>query len=377
MKFATKAIHEGQEADQQTGAMIPPIYMTSTYQQAAPGETKGYDYTRAGNPNFTNFEKALASIEAGNFATIFSSGLGAATAMMSTLSSGDHVIAVNDLYGGSYRLFTTVFQNYGIQYDFLPLIDETELKHAITEKTKLIWIESPTNPLLKIVDIQKIAKIAHEKGIRVLVDNTFATSYFQNPLKLGADIVLHSTTKYIGGHSDIVGGALICNDRELKELLDLKRMSIGLNPSPFDVWLAHRGLKTLAVRMKQHQENALLIVDFLKDHPMVEKIYYPALETHENHAVAAKQMSGFSGIISVVFKKSLDEMKDMISSYKLFSLAESLGGIESLVDHPASMTHASIPKSEREKIGLSDGLVRFSVGIEDGNDLIDDIKSVL
>ncbi len=377
MKFSTKAIHNGQKPDATSGAIIPPIYMTSTYVQESPGNTKGYDYTRAGNPNFTNLEEALASLEEGKYATIFSSGLGAITALISTLKSGDKVLATNDLYGGTYRIFTRVFSQYQIGFETINTQDLAEVEMKMSEKPKFILIESPTNPLLNISDIAAISAIAKKHGVMVVVDNTFASSYFQNPLLLGADVVMHSTTKYIGGHSDTIGGLLVTNDLELKQKFDFGRMAIGLNPSPFDAWLTSRSIKTLGVRMERHAENAIKVAEFFEQHPKVKKVFYPGLKSHPNHAIAMKQMKGFSGIVSVEFNCDLETTKKLISSLHIFSLAESLGGVESLVDHPASMTHASIPKSEREKIGLADGLVRFSVGIEDIEDIIADIENAL
>jgi len=377
MKFSTKAIHLGQKPDKETGAIIPPIYMTSTYVQEAPAQHKGYDYTRGGNPNFTNIETTLAALENGKYATIFSAGLGGLSGILSMLKSGDTIIGSPDIYGGSYRLFTRVFANYGIEFKAINTQDLNEAEEALKLKPKMVFIESPTNPLLKITDIEAITTIARKYSVISVVDNTFATPYFQNPLDLGADIVMHSTTKYIGGHSDVVGGVVITNNAEYKEKIDFGRMAIGLNPSPFDVWLGSRGIKTLGIRMERHGQNALAVAQYLEKHPKVEKVYYPGLESHEGHEIAKKQMRGFSGIVSVEFKLSLEESKKLISSFHYFSLAESLGGIESLVDHPASMTHASIPKAEREKIGLADGLVRLSVGIEDIDDLIGDLEQAL
>lgn len=377
MHFNTKAIHQGQLPDKETGAIIPPIYMTSTYVQESPGHTKGYDYTRAGNPNFTNLEETIASLENGQYATVFSSGLGAFTSLISTLKSGDKVLSTNDLYGGTYRLFTRVFHQYGIQFETINTQDLDLVAAKLTEKPKMLLVESPTNPLLNISDIHAISKLCKENGVKLIVDNTFASPYFQQPLDLGADVVMHSTTKYIGGHSDTIGGVLITNDKELKSQLDFGRMAIGLNPSPFDVWMTSRSLKTLGVRMERHAENAMKVADYLSSHPKVKKVYYPGLASHVNHEIAKKQMKGFSGIVSVEFDLDYEKSMQLISGLKLFSLAESLGGVESLVDHPASMTHASIPKSEREKIGLTDGLVRFSVGIENIEDLIEDLESGL
>jgi len=361
MKFATKAIHIGQKPDKETGAVIPPIYLTSTFAQSAPGETKGYDYTRAGNPNYTNLEATLAALENGKYATVFSSGLGAITAIASTLSSGDEVLAINDIYGGTYRLFKQVFEKFGITFKQLSFDDLSEVEKNLKNKPKMIFLESPTNPLLRVVDIKKIAALAKKYKVLTIVDNTFASPYFQQPLDLGADLVMHSSTKYLGGHSDLIGGVVVTNDKNLGNQMQFARKAIGTNPSPFDAWMMSRSLKTLEIRMQRHQENALELVKFFKKHQKVKKIYYP----------------GFGGIISVEFKFSLTQTKKLISSFKVFTLAESLGGVESLVDHPASMTHASIPKVEREKAGLSDNLVRFSVGIENVEDLLEDLKSAL
>jgi len=378
MKFTTKAVHKGQKPDETTGAMIPPIYMTSTYIQEAPAQTKGYDYTRAGNPNFTNLETTLAALEHGKYATIFTSGLGAITGLITTLKSGDTVIATNDLYGGTYRLFARIFSNFGINFITVDTqdLDATEALLK-SESPKMILVESPTNPLLKVSDIEAISTLANKYGTLSVVDNTFASPYFQNPLLLGADVVMHSTTKYIGGHSDTVGGVLVTNDKALKTKIDLTRMAVGLNPSPFDVWLTSKGIKTLGLRMERHAKNSQALAEFLDMHPKVSKVFYPGLPKHPNYEVAQKQMSGFSGIVSVEFELSQAETEKLIASFSLFSLAESLGGVESLVNHPASMTHASIPREERLKIGLNDGLVRFSCGIEETEDLIADISDAL
>ncbi len=378
MRFATKVIHAGQEPDPVTGAIMPPIYMTSTFVQEAPGEAKGYEYTRASNPNFTILEKMLAPLEGAEYATVFSSGLGALTAMITTLSQGDSVVAVDGLYGGTYRLFNSVFNRFGIKFisvdtESLDKLDEILKEH----KPKWLFFETPTNPLLSIFDIEALAKIAKHHGVTSIVDNTFASPYCQNPLKLGVDIVWHSTTKYIGGHSDVIGGVVMTNDSSMKQKLDFARKAIGVNPSPFDAWLVTRGVKTLAVRMEQHQRNAMTIAHFLEKHTHVKKVYYPGLESHPNHDIAKKQMRGYSGMVSAEFNLSLDATKKLISSFKIFALAESLGGVESLVSHPATMTHASIPREERIKMGLNDGLVRFSVGIEDVADLLADIEQAL
>lgn len=361
MKFSTKTIHIGQKSDVSTGSIIPPIYLTSTFLQSSPGVTKGYDYTRAGNPNFTNLEKTLSSLELGKYATIFSSGSGALTAIASTLSSGDTVIAVDDVYGGTYRLFKQVFEKFGIIFKQINFKNFEEIEKNFKLRPKIILLESPTNPLLKIVDIKNISNLAKKYKIMTVVDNTFSSPYFQQPLSFGADVVLHSSTKYLGGHSDLIGGAVITNNKNFADKMHFARKALGLNPSPFDAWLISRSIKTLAIRMKKHQENALEIVKFLKGNSQVKKVYYP----------------GFSGIVSVEFKLSLSQTKKLISSFKIFSLAESLGGIESLVDHPASMTHASIPKKKREQSGLHDGLIRFSIGLEDKTDLIKDLRRAL
>lgn len=377
MKFSTKAIHVASTPDPTTGAIMPPIYMTSTFVQEAPGETKGYDYTRAGNPNFTILESILAALEDGKYATIFSSGLGALTALINLLSPGDKVLAINGVYGGTYRLFTKVFKKYGIEFITIAEPTEKALSEAFALRPKWLFFETPTNPLLEIFDIQALAKEAKKHGVLTVIDNTFATSYFQNPLSLGADIVWHSTTKYVGGHSDVIGGVAITNDIEIKHALDFSRMAIGLNPSPFDAWLQTRGVKTLALRMEKHQQNALAIARFLEGHPKVKKVHYPGLQSHHAHAIAKKQMKGFGGMLSVEFDMSLEATKKLITTFNLFSLAESLGGVESLVCHPATMTHASVPAEERRKCGIQDGLVRFSVGIEDPEDLIADLTAGL
>jgi len=375
MKFSTKAIHIGQSPDPVTGAIVPPVYMTSTYVQEHPGLTKGYDYTRAGNPNFTNLEHTLAALENGSHAVVFSSGLAALTAIASTMSAGDSVLAVDDLYGGTYRLFKQVFEKFGVTFSQNPFTDMAEVESLLRQKPKFVLLETPSNPLLKIVDIEAIAKIAKSYGVMTVVDNTFASPYFQNPLNLGADVVVHSSTKYLGGHSDLIGGAVICNDAEFGAKVLFARKSLGGNPSPFEVWMVSRSVKTLAVRMEKHQQNAFAIARFFESHPLVKKVYFPGLKSHPGHEIASRQMSGFSGIVSVEFNLTLEQTEKLISSFKLFSLAESLGGVESLVDHPASMTHASIPRADREKAGLMDGLVRFSVGLEDSDDLLTDIQS--
>jgi len=376
MKFATKAIHVGSEPDLVTGAIMPPIYMTSTYLQHAPGEGD-YTYTRASNPNFTLLEKLLASLEEADYATVFSAGLGALTALISTLSQGDKVLAINGIYGGSYRLFNQVFNRFGIKFQTINPATIDELDQAFADNPKWLFFETPTNPLLEVFDIEAMAKIAKKHGALTIVDNTFASPYCQNPLKWGADIVWHSTTKYIGGHSDIIGGVVMTNNALLKKDLDFACKSLGVNPSPFDCWLITRGVKTLAVRMEKHQRNALAIANYLEKHPKVKKVYYPGLPSHRNHKVAKNQMSGFSGMLSAEFDLSIEKTRQLISSFSLFFLAESLGGVESLVCHPSTMTHASIPSNERQKLGISDGLVRFSIGIEEAEDLIEDLDKAL
>lgn len=377
MKFATRAIHQGYIPDEATGAIMPPIYMTSTYVQSAPGETKGYDYTRAGNPNFTILESTVASLEKGQYATVFSSGLGGLTAILSTGATGDRIVIIEGVYGGTYRLLHSVFNRLGIICETIKADNLENLEDLLSKKPKWLLFETPTNPLLDIFDIEACAKIARRHGVLTIVDNTFATPYFQNPLAWGVDMVWHSMTKYMGGHSDVVGGVVVTNNSALKEQLDFMRKSLGLNPSPFDTWLTTRGLKTLALRMEKHQQNAFEIARYFEKHPRVLKVYYPGLENHSKYLLAKKQMTGFSGMVSVEFNLSIEQSKKLISSLMFFSLAESLGGVESLVCHPATMTHASIPSDVRQKMGLSDGVIRFSVGIEDVSDLIADLYQAL
>lgn len=379
MKFATKAIHKGSAFDPVTGAIMPPIYMSSTFVLDEPGVSKGYDYTRANNPNFTKLEELLAALEEAKYATVFSSGIGALTALVSgLLTAGDTVVAIDGLYGGTYRFFTKVANRFGIKFITANPDSSDELDKILkASKAKWLLFETPTNPLLEIFDIAAFAAVAKRNGALTVVDNTFATAFNQNPLLLGADVVWHSTTKYIGGHSDVIGGAMVTNDAHIHEQLMFMRKSVGVNPSPFDTWLIMRGVKTMAVRMKQHEQNAMAVATFLSKHPKVKKVYYPGLPTHKKHEIAKKQMRGFGGMVSAEFNLTLDETKKLIKSFKLFSLAESLGGVESLVNHPALMTHASIPAEERKRMGIADGLVRFSVGIEDPEDLIADLKATL
>lgn len=377
MKFETKTIHAGQSPDPSTGAIMPPIFQTSTYVQESPGKHKGYEYSRTSNPTRDKLEASLAALENGKFCTTFSSGCAATTTVMHLLKQGDHVVSSDDIYGGTYRLFTKVLTHNGLHFSFTDLSDLKNLKTVIQKNTKLLWIETPTNPLLKLVDIEKTVSMCKSKKILTVVDNTFATPYFQRPLELGADIVVHSTTKYLNGHSDVIGGAVITHHKEMGERLSFLQNAIGAVPAPFDAWLVLRGIKTLALRMKAHEANAIKIASFLETHSAIARVMYPGLKSHPQHTLAKKQMSGFGGMVSVVLKEGLQKAIRFASSTKLFSLAESLGGVESLIEHPAIMTHASIQKEVREKIGISDGLVRLSVGIEDVDDLITDLKQAL
>ncbi|MFD2969906.1 cystathionine gamma-synthase [Sphingobacterium bambusae] len=378
MKFATKAIHAGQEADPTTGAVMTPIYQTSTYKQASPGEHKGFEYSRGTNPTRKALEDCLAALENAQFGLAFASGMAATDTVLRLLKPGDEVLTGDDLYGGSYRIFTKVYAHYGIKFVFVNTSDPAELENALTEKTKLIWVETPTNPTLKIADIEAIGTIAKKHNVLYVVDNTFASPYLQNPLDLGADIVMHSATKYLNGHSDVVMGALLLNDEDLYKQLWFYYNAVGGTPGPQDAFLALRGLKTLHVRMKAHCENARLVASFLKDHPKVEKIYWPGFPDHPGHDLAKKQMRDFGGMISIVLRDAdLQETFRIASRFQVFTLAESLGGVESLINHPASMTHGSIPKETREKVGVVDNLLRLSVGIEDWEDLIADLKQVL
>ncbi|HRF23170.1 MAG TPA: cystathionine gamma-synthase [Chitinophagaceae bacterium] len=377
MKPATKYIHAGMNPDPSTGAIIPPVYQTSTYVQEAPATHKGYEYARSQNPTRTALEEAYAAIENGNYALAFSSGVAATDAVIKLLQPGDEVICANDMYGGTYRLFTKVFEKFGIRFIYVDTTKTENIRKSVTDKTKLIWIETPTNPLMNITDIAAVAKIAKPKNILVAVDNTFASPALQNPLDC-ADIVMHSATKYLGGHSDVIQGALMMNDKDLREKLYFIQKSCGAVPGPMDCFLVLRGIKTLGVRMKAHCENGAKIANWLKANPKVGKVYWPGFEDHPGHEVAKKQMKAFGGMISFELKNdSVEEAKRVLSSTHLFSLAESLGGVESLINHPASMTHASIPREERIKNGLSDSLIRLSVGIEDSDDLITDLSNAI
>ncbi|WP_339788919.1 cystathionine gamma-synthase [uncultured Imperialibacter sp.] len=378
MQFGTKAIHAGAEPDPSTGAIMTPIYQTSTYVQEAPGKNKGYEYARSQNPTREALETALAALENGKFGLCFSSGVAATDAVIKLLAPGDEVIAASDMYGGTYRLFTKVFEKFGIKFHFVDMQDAANISKYINANTKLIWLETPTNPLMNIVDIQAVANLAKGKNIIVCVDNTFASPYLQNPLDMGADIVMHSATKYLGGHSDVIHGCLVMNDKDLKDKLYFIQKSCGAVPGPQDCFLVLRGIKTLHVRMERHSENGEKIAHFLKNHPKVGKVYWPGFEEHPGHAIAKKQMRSFGGMISFTLKdETIAAANKVLSSTKLFSLAESLGGVESLINHPASMTHASIPREERIKNGLSDSLIRLSVGIEGADDLIEDLKKAI
>ncbi|WP_431162250.1 cystathionine gamma-synthase [Flagellimonas beolgyonensis] len=378
LRFNSKTIHGGQHPDKAYGAVMPPIYQTSTYAQTTPGGHQGYEYSRSANPTRTALENALASIENGNHGLAFASGLAAIDAVLKLLKPGDEVLATNDLYGGSYRLFKRVYENFGIIFRFLDMQDAKAIETEISHATRMVWLETPTNPLMNIVDISAIAKITKQKGLLLAVDNTFASPYLQRPLELGADIVMHSATKYLGGHSDLVVGALVVNDTDLAEQLYFIQNASGAICGPMDSFLTLRGIKTLHVRMQRHCENGEAIAHFLNAHHKIEKVYWPGFESHPNHAVAKKQMKGYGGMISFVPKGGnyADAIK-IVEKLKIFTLAESLGGVESLAGHPASMTHASIPKNEREKIGVVDALIRLSVGIEDVDDLIADLAQAL
>lgn len=378
MKAATKYIHAGAHPDPSTGAIMTPIYQTSTFVQEAPGKNKGFEYARSQNPTRFALEEALAIIENGKFGLAFSSGVAATDAVIKLLSPGDEVIASNDLYGGSYRLFTKVFEKFGIKFHYVDMTHVENINKFINNKTKLIWVETPTNPLMNITDIAEVAAIAKNNNALLCVDNTFASPNLQNPLDSGADLVMHSSTKYLGGHSDVIQGALIMNDENLRDQLYFLQKSCGAVPGPMDCFLVLRGIKTLGVRMKQHCENGKRIAEFLNTHNKIKKVYWPGFTDHPNHAIAKKQMRDFGGMISFELKdEDIAATKKLLSSTKLFSLAESLGGVESLINHPATMTHASIPKEERIKNGLSDSLIRLSVGIEDADDLIEDLSVAL
>ena len=378
MKFGTKAIHAGQEPDPTTGAIMTPIFQTSTYWQESPGNHKGYAYARGKNPTRKALEDCLAALENAQFGLAFSSGMGATDTVMKLLKPGDEVITGNDLYGGSYRMFTQIFAQYGIKFHFIDLDDAANISNYVTENIKLIWIETPTNPTMRIVDIAAAATIAKANNLLLVVDNTFASPYLQNPIDLGADIVMHSATKYLGGHSDVIMGALLTNRQDLFDKLAFIQNSCGAVPGPMDSFLVLRGLKTLHLRMKAHCENGRKVAEYLKNHPKVELVYWPGFADHPNHEIARKQMLDFGGMISFSTKgATLESTFKLASSFKVFSLAESLGGVESLINHPATMTHASIPKVERDKAGVTDTLLRLSVGVEDAEDILADLEQAL
>lgn len=378
MQFNTKTIHGGQEPDPAYGAVMPPIYQTSTYAQAEPGDHKGYEYSRTHNPTRRALEKSMASIENGQYGLCFASGLAAIDAVIKLLQPGDEVLSSNDLYGGSYRLFAKIFEGMGIRFHFVDLTDPQTVAQQLNDKTKLIWIETPTNPMMQVVDIETYVTMVKGKNILVAVDNTFASSYLQQPLDMGADIVMHSATKYLGGHSDVIMGALVVNDAALHEQLAFIQNASGAVPGPMDSFLTLRGIKTLSVRIQRHCENAAQIAQYLARHPKIERVYWPGFESHPQHTIAKKQMRDFGAMLSFVSKDAdFERAKEILRRLQLFTLAESLGGVESLAGHPASMTHASIPKAMREQQGVVDGLIRLSVGIEDSTDLIADLEQAL
>lgn len=377
MKFSTKAIHAGQEPDPTSGAIMTPIYQTSTYAQTGMGENKGFEYARTANPTRSALEACIAALENATYGLAFASGMAAENNVLSLLSAGDHMISCDDLYGGSYRIFERIMRRYNVETSYVTAGNVAEYEKAIRPNTKLIWLETPTNPLLRLVDIRAVAEIAHRHNLLLVVDNTFSSPYFQQPLTLGADIVLHSTTKYINGHSDVIGGAIVTNNEEVYEALKFHQNAAGAVPGPFDVWLTMRGIKTLAVRMRQHEENAHAVARFLMEHKRVEKVYYPGLPSHPDHELAKRQMSGFGGMVSFQFKGTFSDVEQVVRRFKVFTFAESLGGVESLVCHPATMTHGSIPREIREARGLGDTLLRLSVGIEDIEDILADLEQAL
>lgn len=372
--FSTRAIHAGQQPDPTTGAIMTPVYLTSTYVQASPGVHKGYEYSRTHNPTRKAFEACMADLESGKFGFAFASGCAATTTVLHLLQAGDHVIAADDMYGGTFRLFDKVLQHHGLQFSYLDLTKTSNLENAIQANTKMIWLESPTNPTLKLSDIQQICQIAKKKNILVVVDNTFMSPYFQRPLELGADIVVHSATKYIGGHSDVVGGVAVTSNPALAEKLAFLSNSMGAIMAPFDAFMCLRSLKTLPLRMKAHEENAMKVAEFLETQKLAEKVLYPGLPSHPQHALAKKQMHGFGGMITFTLRGGLTAARKFLESVRVFSLAESLGGVESLIEHPGIMTHASVPEENRRALGIDDGLIRLSVGIEDIDDLIADLS---
>jgi cystathionine gamma-lyase len=372
--FETLAIHAGQRPDPTTGAIMTPVYLTSTYVQDGPGEHKGYEYSRTQNPTRQALEGCLAALEGGAHGLAFASGLAATDAILHLLEAGDHVLCSDDVYGGTFRLFDKVHRRHGLTFSYADMSDPREVGRALTDRTKLVWIESPTNPMLKIVDLAEVARLARSRGARTVVDNTFATPYFQRPLELGIDVVAHSTTKYLNGHSDVVGGAVVTSDAALHERLRFLQNAVGGVPGPMDSFLVLRGLKTLHVRMQRHAENALALARFLERHPQVEKVIYPGLPSHPQHALAARQMKGFGGMLTFVISGGLEAARAFLKAVRVFACAESLGGVESLIEHPAIMTHASVPKETRERLGIADGFIRVSCGIESADDLVADLE---
>lgn len=377
MGFGTRAIHAGQPPELTTGAVMTPIFQTSTYAQSSPGVHQGYEYSRTDNPTRTAYQECVAALEGGKYGVAFSSGVAATSAILHTLKAGDHVVSCDDVYGGTYRLFDKIFKNQGIEFTFVDLSDLEKAKEAFQPNTKLLWMESPTNPMLKILDLKKLSELAHSKGALSVVDNTFMSPYFQQPLSLGADIVVHSVTKFINGHSDVVGGVAVTRSEELNEKLRFVQNSTGAVPAPMDCFLILRGIKTLHIRMERHARNAEAVARFLESHPNVEKVLYPGLESHPQHSIAKEQMSGFGGMITFFLKGGLPEARRFLEKVQLFTLAESLGGVESLIEHPAIMTHASVPAETRQELGIHDNLVRISVGIEEIEDLLADLKQAL
>ena len=376
-RFETRSIHAGQEPDPETGALMTPIHANSTFEQDGPGDHRGYEYARTGNPTRTDLERNLASLEGADYGRCYSSGMGAINTVLNELDAGDHVVSGNDVYGGTHRLFTQVYQRYDVEFTFVDMTDLDAIEAAFRENTELLWLETPTNPLMSIVDIEGAAAIADEHDALSAIDNTFATPYLQRPLELGADVVCHSLTKYLGGHSDVVGGALCTNDPDLDASFGFHQNAVGAVPGPFDCFLVLRGTKTLPVRMDRHCENAGAIATWLEDHPDVERVYYPGLESHPGHEVASRQMDDFGGMLSFELDGTLEEASEVVSTTEVFTLAESLGGVESLIEQPAPMTHAAVPREERLDAGLTDGLIRVSVGIEHVDDLIADLDGAI
>ncbi len=377
MRFNTLAIHAGQQPDPTTGAIITPVYLTSTYVQAGPGEHKGYEYSRTKNPTRQALEDCLAALEGAKYGAAFSSGCAAADAIMHLLDAGDHVVCSDDVYGGTFRLFDKVFKRQGLQFSFVDLSNPANLELAITPKTKAVWLESPTNPMLKLIDLARVAEVAKKRGLFSICDNTFMSPYFQRPIELGVDVVVHSTTKYLNGHSDCVGGFACTSNKNLADRLYFLQNAIGGVASPMDSFLVLRGVKTLGIRMQRHAENAGKVVEFLATHPKVQKVTYPGLSNHPQYALAKRQMSGFAGMATFEVRGGLESARAFLKAVKIFACAEALGGVESLIEHPAIMTHASVPKETREKLGISDGFIRLSVGIEEAQDLIDDLAQAL